>query len=60
MRKTWHDIENTKKRKCWKDDVDEMHRALEKEGIGSSVMEMFFPAKLNGMAEARDNPRHVA
>ena len=28
-----------------------MHEALEQEGIGSAVMEIFSPARVNGMAE---------
>ena len=36
--------------KKWSDDVDKMHEALRREGIGSTVMEIFSPTRVNGMA----------
>ena len=49
--KTWHDIEETKRSRKWNDDVDAMHEALKKEGIMSSVMEVFSKPWANGMAD---------
>ena len=35
----------------WNSDVERMHEALAQEGIGSPVMEMYSPARVNGMAQ---------
>ena len=51
INQTWHDIENKRKNKCWKDDVESMHEVLRKEGIGNAVMEVFSQPRVNGMAE---------
>ena len=51
INKTWHDINNKRKNRCWKDDVESMHEALRKEGIGNAVMEIFSKPRVNGMAE---------
>ncbi|MCP2505128.1 MAG: hypothetical protein NLN65_07530, partial [Candidatus Poseidoniaceae archaeon] len=37
-------------KKTWKDDVEKMHKALTKEGIGSPVMEIYSPVRVNGIA----------
>ena len=41
INQTWHDIENKKKDRNWKDDVQSMHEALKKEGIHNAVMEAY-------------------
>lgn len=47
MKVRMNQIKNTK---SWKDDVERMHRALEQNGIGCPVMEIFSPSRVNGIA----------
>ncbi len=51
INKTLHDIEKAKKSKKWTDDVDAMHKALKKEGIERTVMEVFSRPRVKGIAE---------
>jgi hypothetical protein len=43
-------MEDQKKTRTWKDGVRKMHEALAQEGVGSPVMEIFSPSRVNGMA----------
>ena len=51
INQTWHDIERKRKNRNWKDDVQSMHEAFKKEGIGNAVMEVFSQPRVNRMAE---------
>ena len=34
----------------WDDDIKKMHEVLRKEGIGTPIMEVYSPARVNGLA----------
>ena len=34
----------------WDDDIEKMHEALKRDGIGTPVMELYSPVRVNGIA----------
>ena len=45
-------VENAKRSKSWKDGIEEMTKALDREGIRDPIMEVYSPPRVNSMANA--------
>ena len=50
MKRIREDVCESKRDRRWTDDIDDMHKALNREGIQDPVMEIFSPLRVNGMA----------